>query len=141
MLKQSYSISRKISGEGWAGKSVFIKMCIYFLIYSHISKQDISIIQLSTTENVSLNLGVYIVKRGFPGGKESAGQSRSCWRHRFDPWVGKSPWRRAWKLTPVFLTGKSHGQRNLKTTVHGVAKNQTQLSTHVSLVKRLLQGT
>ena len=25
----------------------------------------------------------------------------------FDPWVGKIPWRRAWKPTPVFLPGES----------------------------------
>jgi len=31
----------------------------------------------------------------------------------FDPWVGKIPCRRAWQPTPVFLPGKSHGQRNL----------------------------
>ena len=31
----------------------------------------------------------------------------------FDPWVEKIPWRRKWQLTPVFLPGKSHGQRNL----------------------------
>ena len=27
--------------------------------------------------------------------------------------VGKIPWRRKWQPTPVFLTGKSHGQRSL----------------------------
>ena len=43
-------------------------------------------------------------------GKESACQ---CRRHRFDPWEGKIPWRRAWKPTPVFLPGKPHGQRSL----------------------------
>jgi len=32
-------------------------------------------------------------------------------RHRFNPWVGKIPWRRMWQPTPVFLSGKSHGQR------------------------------
>ena len=32
---------------------------------------------------------------------------------RFDPWVGKIPWRRKWKPTPVFLPGGSHGQRSL----------------------------
>ena len=42
-------------------------------------------------------------------GKESACQ---CRRH-FDPWVGKIPWRRKWQPTPVFLPGKSHGQRSL----------------------------
>ena len=31
----------------------------------------------------------------------------------FDPWVGKIFWRRKWQLTPVFLTGKSKGWRNL----------------------------
>ena len=32
---------------------------------------------------------------------------------RFDSWVGKIPWRRKWQPTPVFLPGKSHGQRSL----------------------------
>ena len=36
-----------------------------------------------------------------------------CGRHGFDPWVGKIPWRRNWQPTPVFLPGKSHGQRSL----------------------------
>ena len=32
---------------------------------------------------------------------------------RFSPWVRKISWKRAWQLTPVFLPGKSHGQRSL----------------------------
>ena len=32
---------------------------------------------------------------------------------RFNPWVGKIPWRREWQPTPVFLLGASHGQRSL----------------------------
>ena len=39
-----------------------------------------------------------------------------CRRHgrcRFDSWVGKIPWRRAWQPTPVFQPGESHGWRNL----------------------------
>ena len=31
----------------------------------------------------------------------------------FDPWVRKIPWRRIQQPTPVFLPGKSHGQRSL----------------------------
>ena len=31
----------------------------------------------------------------------------------FDLWVGKIPWRRKWQSIPVFLPGKSHGQRSL----------------------------
>ena len=30
-----------------------------------------------------------------------------------NPWVRKFPWRRKWQPTPVFLPGKSHGQRSL----------------------------
>ena len=30
-----------------------------------------------------------------------------------DPWSRKTPWRRKWQPTPVFLPGKSHGQWNL----------------------------
>ena len=40
----------------------------------------------------------------------SAGDGK---RLGFDPWVGKTPWRRAWQPTPVFLPGESHGQRSL----------------------------
>ena len=45
----------------------------------------------------------------------SAGKESICnaeWP-RFDPSVGKIPWRREWQPTPVFLAGESHGQRSL----------------------------
>ena len=45
-------------------------------------------------------------------------------RHRFDSWVRKIPWRRAWQSPPVFLFGKSHGQR--RAAVHRVTKGRTQ---------------
>ena len=44
-------------------------------------------------------------------GKESTYQ---CRKHRFHPWVRKIPWWRKWQPTPVFLPGKSHGQRSLE---------------------------
>ena len=53
---------------------------------------------------------------GFPcgaSGKEPTCQCRRCKRRRFDPWVEKIHWRRKWQPTPVFLPGKSHGQRSL----------------------------
>ena len=34
-----------------------------------------------------------------------------CRRPRFYPWVGKIPWGSKWQPIPVFLPGKSHGQR------------------------------
>jgi len=45
--------------------------------------------------------------------KEAACQCRRFRRQGFDPWVGKSPWRRKWQPTPVFLLGEFHGQRSL----------------------------
>ena len=42
--------------------------------------------------------------------KESVCQ---CRRHGFNPWPGKIPWRSKRQPTPVFLPGKSHGQRSL----------------------------
>ena len=46
-------------------------------------------------------------------GKESAGQSRRCKRHGFDPWVRKIPWSRKWQPTLVVLSKKFHRQRSL----------------------------
>ena len=47
----------------------------------------------------------------FPGGSESKESCLQCRRPGFDPWVWKVPRRREWLPTPVFLPGKSHGQR------------------------------
>jgi len=45
----------------------------------------------------------------------------------FDPWVGKTPWRRAWQPTPVFLPGESHGQKGLVDYSPKVTKSWTRL--------------
>ena len=58
-------------------------------------------------------LGAPILQYGLPwslSDKESTCQCRRC---GFDPRVGKVPWRRKWQSTPIFLPGKSHGQRSL----------------------------
>ena len=44
--------------------------------------------------------------------KESTCQCGRCRRCRFDRWVRKIPWRKAWQ-PPVFLPGESHRQRSL----------------------------
>ena len=42
---------------------------------------------------------------------------------RFSSWVRKTPWRRKWQPTPVFLPEESHGQRKLAGyTVHEVTR-------------------
>ena len=62
---------------------------------------------------------------GFPAGlsgKESSCQCKSLRRRRVHLWVDTNPWKRKWQPIPVFLPGKSHGQRGLAVTVHGIAK-------------------
>ena len=45
--------------------------------------------------------------------------------NEFDPWVRKIVWSKKWLSAPVFLPRKSHAQRSLVATVHGLAKNLT----------------
>ena len=47
-------------------------------------------------------------------GKESTCQCKRCSRCRLDSWIRKIPWRRKWQSTPLFLPGKSQGQRRLE---------------------------
>ena len=75
---------------------------------------------------------------GFPGGasgKESACHYRRHRRHGLDLWVGKISWRRAGQLTPVFLSGESHGQRSLAGyIIHGVEESDmTEANEHAHM--------
>ena len=45
--------------------------------------------------------------------KNPSANAGDIMRHRFDPWIGKIPWKRDWQPTPVFLPGKPHGWRSL----------------------------
>ena len=60
---------------------------------------------------VMLGLCTYLGSTGgFTGGsgsKELSCQCRRCKRCRFNPWVKKISWRRAWQLTPLVLPGVS----------------------------------
>ena len=73
----------------------------------------------------------YIVSLGLPGGaggKEPACQYSRHKRCRFDPWVGKIPWRRERRHTSVFSPGESHRQRSLAgSIVPRVTKSRTWL--------------
>jgi len=51
--------------------------------------------------------------RGLPWWLRREGIYLWCRRPRFDPWVGRISWKRAWQPTAVFLPGESHGQRSL----------------------------
>ena len=56
-------------------------------------------------------------------------------RLRFNPWVRKIPWRKAWQPTPVFVPGESHRQRSLAVYSpwgHKESDRTEPLSTHTS---------
>ena len=64
-----------------------------------------------TSARVLKSMAARDIARDFPGGSD--GKESACRRPRFNPWVGKIPWRREWLPTPVFLPGESHVQRSL----------------------------
>ena len=57
--------------------------------------------------------------------------------HRFDPWVGKIPWRREW----YSCLKNSMDIRAWRATVHGIAKNWTQLSDPMDFILCLKKGS
>ena len=66
-------------------------------------------------------------------------EESSCQRRRrgLHPWSGEIPWRRKWQPAPVFLPGKSLGQRNLAGySLWGPKESDTieRLRTHTSLL-------
>ena len=79
---------------------------ILFLLLSLLSMSMSTIPFTSTSISIGPSRVVLAVKT-------PTCQRRKRERLGFDPWVGKIPWRRAWQPTPVFLPGKSPGQRSL----------------------------
>ena len=78
------------------------------------------------------------IRLGLPwwlSGKESACSAGATGDVGSIPGLGRSPWRRAWQPTLVFLPEKPMGRGAWQATVHRVPKNQTRLkplSTHTS---------
>ena len=60
--------------------------------------------------------------------EESYCQCRRLRRCRFDPWVGKIPWRRKWQPTPVFLPGEWRSQ--VDCSPWGLKESDTTEHTH-----------
>ena len=84
--------------------------------------------------------------KGFPDGSVSERIRLQCRSPGFNPWVGKIPWRRKWQPIPVFLPGKSQGQRSLApyspwhhkqldTTEHGVAAAASNIFSSITISK------
>ena len=79
------------------------------LVASYITIEHYQVQDVGRHNNELFLLGPWELP-GWLSGIEATCQ---CRRLRFDPWVGKIPWRRKWQFTPVSLPGKSRGQRNL----------------------------
>ena len=68
---------------------------------------------------VCIYIYIYIylyIHLGFPGGtsgKEPACQYRRHKRCRFNPWVGKIPWRKAWRPFQYSCLENLYGERSL----------------------------
>ena len=62
-----------------------------------------------------MGMELKVLDRGFPNGPvvENSPVSAGGIRVGFNLWVRKTPCRRAWRPTSVFLPGESHGQRSL----------------------------
>ena len=54
-----------------------------------------------------------LCKVGFPGGSDSKESACNAGDPGWIPGLGRSPGRREWLPTPVYLTGEIHGQRSL----------------------------
>ena len=74
---------------------------------------------------------LFPLNHGFPVAQRVKKSALQCGRPRFDPWVGKIPWRRRkeGRPAPVFLPGEAHEERSLAGYTHKVAKCQTTLVT------------
>jgi len=68
-------------------------------------------------------------------------QSRRHRRGRFDHYIEKIPWRKAWQPTPVFLPGESCGQRNLANYSPAAAKSLQSCPTLCDPVDCSLPGS
>jgi len=66
-----------------------------------------------------------ILLQGFPGGSDSKESTCQYRRLGFDPWVGKTSWKRKRQPTPVFLPENSMDTGAWWATVHGATKGWT----------------
>ena len=78
----------------------------HFVYYSSPDFLVLPIIEFSCLGNVGICMMLMLGKKSACNAID-AGDEDSILR------LGRSPWRRAWQPTSVFLPGESHGQRSL----------------------------
>ena len=87
-------------------------LMLELLFYFTLCQYSLGLLPVSDLSSCPQKL-VFIWSYGWLSGKKSTCQCRNHRRRMLDPWVRKIPWGRKWQPTPVFLPGKSYGQRNL----------------------------
>ena len=110
-----HTLKNRVKKECGKWSLVFYIASRFFTIWDNKENPPINLfLHLNSTYFLKPSL---IEMLGLPrwlSGKECACQYRKSQRCGFDSWVGKIPLSRKWKLAPVFLPGKFHGQRNLE---------------------------
>ena len=117
-------------GDLFCTRQLKLYLSIYYVIFllSHIACD-----LLQRVLSILFTAIVLIRLLWWRSGEESACQ---CRRHGLDPWVRKICWRRRWQPPPVFLPGKSHGQKSVvgccprgcKRVGHDLATKQQQIT-------------
>ena len=130
----------KVSGEDLLRNYIYkllqlkffvVSLCVYLYLFVSEAQSFIETNVLKIVKYCS-KIQSFYTTQGLPkwlSGKESACQCRRRRRSGFDPWVRKISCRSKWQSTPVFLPGKTHGQRSLGATVHSVARAGPDLVT------------
>ena len=114
-ILQTESHTHEAGGETLEGKGIqnpVTKIVLFACQHSHHQKDD-SISHLLYFVCVIIIRNQYIDPNCNGGLPWWLSNKESTCQFRFHPWVGKIPWRRKWQPTPIFLPGKSHGQRGL----------------------------
>ena len=123
--------------ESGFGQTFWGGMCLHLLMPPSPNWSEMSgpkwtlclIVWFISSACTSESLGSNTSSLGLPWWLRGWRVSLQCGRPGFDSWVRKIPWRRKWQSTPVFLPGKSHGQRGLVgDSPWGHTKSQTRLS-------------
>jgi len=99
-----------IKGREWAAHGVSLGLFLMKRVLK-LSRNFWASVETLPSSDGLLSLKTFC--KGFPSRWLSCRVCRQCRRPGFDPWIRKIPWRREWQPTPVFLPGKSHGQRSL----------------------------
>ena len=84
----------------WAGSILKIVACVYIYMYVCIY------ICMCVCVYIYIHIYIYILK-GFPGGSDGEESTCNAGDLGSIPGLGRSPWRRAWQPTPVFLPEES----------------------------------